>query len=144
MTDQKKQLKLVEALGDYIARYVEENSPVTRTFRPYSLSINICGTRNLAILKVSLDGAHPETLQLRLQLGVVRQGTDRLYSNFMSAADAAEYGLIDKVKIDSVNPAHFIPCKHENQVGMLDIISGTFYPNANTAGAFTIAITDKQ
>ena len=28
--------------------------------------------------------------------------------------------------------------------GMLDIISGTFHPNANTAGAFTIAITDKQ
>ena len=53
-------------------------------------------------------------------------------------------GLIDKVKIDSVNPAHFIPCKHENQVGMLDIISGTFYPNANTQGSFTIAITDKQ
>lgn len=27
--------------------------------------------------------------------------------------------------------------------GMLDIISGTFYPNANTAGSFTIALTDK-
>ena len=27
--------------------------------------------------------------------------------------------------------------------GMLDIISGTFYPNANTEGAFTIALTDK-
>ena len=27
--------------------------------------------------------------------------------------------------------------------GMLDIISGTFYPNANTQGSFTIAITDK-
>lgn len=27
--------------------------------------------------------------------------------------------------------------------GMLDIISGTFYPNANTEGSFTIALTDK-
>ena len=40
--------------------------------------------------------------------------------------------------------AHFVPCQHDNQAGMLDIISGTFHPNANTAGAFTIAITDKQ
>ena len=41
--------------------------------------------------------------------------------------------------------AHFIPHLRPNgEAGMLDIISGTFHPNANTAGAFTIAITDKQ
>ena len=28
--------------------------------------------------------------------------------------------------------------------GMLDIVSLTFYPNANTEGTFTIAITDKE
>ena len=40
---------------------------------------------------------------------------------------------------------HFAPCSTKEQgSGMLDIISGTFYPNANTEGAFTIAITDKQ
>ena len=39
---------------------------------------------------------------------------------------------------------HFVPCQHGNEAGMLDIISGTFHPNANTAGAFTIALTDKQ
>lgn len=90
MTNQEKQQKLVEALGDYIARYVEENIPVTLAFRPYGLAIEVCGTQNLAMLKVSLDAAHPKSLQLRLQLGVVRKGTDRLYSNFMPAADAQE------------------------------------------------------
>lgn len=90
MTDQEKQCKLVEALGDYIARYVEENSPVTRGFQPYGLSIEVCGTKNLAMLRVSRDAAHDDSLRLRLQLGVVRQGTDRLYSNFMPAADAPE------------------------------------------------------
>ena len=88
MTDHEKQYKLVEALGDYIARYVEENSPVTRGFRPHGLSIDVCGTENLAMLKVARDAAQRDSLQLRLQLGVVRKGTDRLYSNFMSAADA--------------------------------------------------------
>jgi hypothetical protein len=34
------------------------------------------------------------------------------------------------------------PFHRNGENGMLDIISGTFYPNANTAGAFTIAITD--
>ncbi len=90
MTNQEKQHKLVEALGDYIARYVEENSPVTRGFQPYGLSIDVCGTENLAMLKVARDAAQRDSLQLRLQLGVVRKGTDRLYSNFMPAADAQE------------------------------------------------------
>ena len=90
MTNQEKQRKLVEALGDYIARYVEENSPVTRGFQPYSLTIEVCGTENLAMLKVARDAARDDSLRLRLQLGVVRKGTDRLYSNFMSAADAQE------------------------------------------------------
>ena len=90
MTNQEKQSKLIEALSDHIARYVEENSPVTRWFKPYSLAMDVCGTENLAMLKVSRDAAKADSLQLRLQLGVVRQGTDRLYSNFMSAADAQE------------------------------------------------------
>jgi hypothetical protein len=35
------------------------------------------------------------------------------------------------------------PFIHNGENGMLDIISGTFYPNANTSGAFTIELTDK-
>ena len=90
MTNQEKQRRLVEALGDYIARYVEENSPVTLAFRPYGLTIEVCGTENLAMLKVDRDAAKDQSLQLRLQLGVMRKGTDRLYSNYMPAADAQE------------------------------------------------------
>lgn len=90
MTNQEKQRKLVEALGDYIARYVEENSPITLGFRPYGLTIEVCGTENVAMMNVSRDAAHRDSLQLRLQLGVFRKGTDRLYSNFLSAADAQE------------------------------------------------------
>jgi hypothetical protein len=44
---------------------------------------------------------------------------------------------------ESVVNYQFVPCQHDNQAGMLDIISGTFHPNANTAGAFTIQLTDK-
>lgn len=90
MTNQEKQHKLVERLGEYMAQYVEKNSPVTRFFQPYSLTIDVCGTKNLAILKVCRDAVKADSLQLRLQLGVMREGTDRLYSNFMSAADAQE------------------------------------------------------
>ena len=38
---------------------------------------------------------------------------------------------------------HLLPFTRNGENGMLDIISGTFHPNANTAGAFTIQITDK-
>ena len=40
--------------------------------------------------------------------------------------------------------AHFLPCLYNGIAGMVDVISGTFHPNANTQGAFTIAITDKE
>ena len=38
---------------------------------------------------------------------------------------------------------HLCPFIRNGENGMLDIISGTFYPNANTQGSFTIQITDK-
>lgn len=40
--------------------------------------------------------------------------------------------------------ANICPFIRNGENGMLDIISGTFHPNANTEGSFTIAITDKQ
>ena len=36
---------------------------------------------------------------------------------------------------------HLIPYNNGTESGMLDILSGTFYPNANTQGSFTIALT---
>ena len=44
----------------------------------------------------------------------------------------------------SMNDHTLLPFTYQGEAGMLDIISGTFHPNANTEGAFTIAITDKQ
>jgi hypothetical protein len=51
---------------------------------------------------------------------------------------------ISNVEFGGDTQAHFIPMQRtDGTCGMLDIISGTFYPNANTSGSFTIAITDK-
>ena len=90
MTAQEKQLKLLEMVGDHMARHVEEHSPVTLDFRPMLLYFEIGGTKNTGMLKVARDAAQKDSLQLRLQLGVLRKGTDRLYSNFLPAADAQE------------------------------------------------------
>lgn len=46
---------------------------------------------------------------------------------------------------DATQNAHFIPMQRtDGTCGMLDIVSLTFHPNANTQGAFTIEITDKE
>lgn len=39
---------------------------------------------------------------------------------------------------------HLLPFTRNGENGMLDILSGTFHPNANTQGTFTIQVTDKQ
>jgi hypothetical protein len=54
-------------------------------------------------------------------------------------------GAISYVEFGGDTKAHFIPMQRtDGTCGMLDIISGTFHPNANTAGSFTIQITDKE
>lgn len=51
----------------------------------------------------------------------------------------------EKVSYAKIDTAHFIPMQRtDGTCGMLDIISGTFHPNANTEGAFTIQLTDKE
>ena len=47
-------------------------------------------------------------------------------------------GMIKYVNIDIAN---FVPCQHGGESGMLDLVSLTFYPNANTQGSFTIEYT---
>jgi hypothetical protein len=50
--------------------------------------------------------------------------------------------FVDNQTTDQV--AHFVPMQRtDGTCGMLDIISGTFHPNANTSDSFTIQITDK-
>ena len=54
------------------------------------------------------------------------------------------YGMSrNKIAYIKAEVAEFYPCLHNGIAGMLDIVSLTFYPNANTQGSFTIAITDK-
>ena len=53
-------------------------------------------------------------------------------------------GAISYVEFGGDTQAHFIPMQRtDGTCGMLDIVSGTFYPNANTQGQFTIQLTDK-
>jgi hypothetical protein len=59
-----------------------------------------------------------------------------------SFADIQFVEFVDNQPNDQV--AHFVPCQHDNQAGMLDIISCQFYPNANAIGQFTIQLTDKE
>ena len=48
------------------------------------------------------------------------------------------------IEMEDGTEHHLLPTIHQGQAGMVDAISGTFHPNANTEGAFTIQITDKQ
>lgn len=47
------------------------------------------------------------------------------------------------MEVNNVLVREMYPFIRNGENGMLDIISGTFYPNANTQGSFTIALTSK-
>lgn len=86
MTNSKKQNKVAEALGNYLAEYLEKNNPVTIAFKPYSLRFDVYGTQNEGMMKL----AYKAPGEVQLQLGIYRKGTDRLYSNFLPAAPLEE------------------------------------------------------
>ena len=88
ITDHEK--FMMEKMGDYLAHYVETSSPVTLDFQPKTIYFEIDDTENYGILTVARNVAEDNSLQLRLQLGALRKGTDRLYSNFLPATDAQE------------------------------------------------------
>ena len=88
ITDHEK--FMMEKMGDYLAHYVETSSPVTLDFQPKTLYFEIDDTENYGILTVARNVAEDNSLQLRLQLGALRKGTDRIYSNLLPATDAQE------------------------------------------------------
>lgn len=84
--DEAKFLKLMGILGDHLADYITQNSPVKIGFQTYAVRFQIENSENIGMMQLSYE--HPG--KLRLRLGVVRAGTDRLYSNFLPKADAEE------------------------------------------------------
>ena len=68
-----------------------------------------------------------------------------------STGGAAPYTNVQKgfmqgafiVEQEGEQVANICPFIRNGENGMLDIVSGTFHPNANTSGQFTIQLTDK-
>ena len=88
MTNEEKQRMVTEKMGEVIAHYVEQNSPVTPGFKTFYVTAEVFGTKNKAALWVMRDELQEG--KLRLRLGVVREGTDRVTSHFLPAEDPDE------------------------------------------------------
>ena len=86
MTNEEKQQKVAQTLGDYLAEQLEKNLPVTIAFKPCGLRFDVYGTENEGMMNLKYNAPG----EVRLQLGIYRKGTDRLYSNFLPAMPADE------------------------------------------------------
>lgn len=62
--------------------------------------------------------------------------------NLSSSASRQPFSAMSEFNVKDI--AQLVPCQHQGQCGMLDVVNATFYPNANTEYSFTIAITDKE
>lgn len=83
---------------------------------------------------VSFSTANGVSLFASYQTGGAAPYTN-VHNGFMQGAFIVEQ--------EGEQVANICPFIRNGENGMLDIISGTFHPNANTSGAFTIQITDK-
>lgn len=70
-----------------------------------------------------------------------------LFSNNNSGVLHNANGAIYKyatIYEDTQIVANFVPFVRNGQAGLINLMSGIFYPNANNSGTFTITITDKE
>ena len=86
MTYAEKQYEVVKVVGEYLVEQMEKNGPVTVLFRPCGIRFDVYGTENEGMMKLTYNAPG----EVRLQLGIYRKGTDRLYSNFMPALGTEE------------------------------------------------------
>ena len=86
MTNEEKKQNLVQVLGNALAEHLEKNSPVTAAFTPFYVQFPVINTQNEGRLQLTYQGPG----LVRLQLGVYRKGTNRLYSHFMSSSTTEE------------------------------------------------------
>lgn len=86
MTNAEKREKITKALGDHLAEHLEKNGPVTNSFETYRVRFDVYGSENKGMMELTYKAPG----ELRLQLGVYRKGTDRLYSNYLPSAKTEE------------------------------------------------------
>ena len=86
MKKEEQKQNLATVLGNALAEHLEKNGPVTATFAPFCVRFPVIDTENDGMMKLTYNTPG----NVRLQLGVYRRGTDRLYSNFMPAASEEE------------------------------------------------------
>ena len=136
--------------GETYRYTIHSNSGGTNVaFRITGLSVNsITSPETWNEVKISKDGCYcngtllgkfTSIFKVANNMGVFLEHQDTIQTTRFANA------RIEYLKFaDEDISVHLCPFTRNGESGMLDIISGTFYPNANTEGAFTIAITDKQ
>ena len=86
MTNAQKQRMVAERVGGFLADHLEKSGPVTAAFQPYGLRFDVYGTENEGLMQLRFHAPG----MLGLQLGIYRQGTDRLHSHFMPVRSKEE------------------------------------------------------
>lgn len=86
MKNEEKKRKLMAVLGNALAEHLEKNGPVTAAFTPFWVRFPVSGTKNEGMMQLTYKAPG----ELRLQLGVYRKGSNRLYSNYLPDAAAEE------------------------------------------------------
>ena len=79
LTNQEKQRLVMERLAEELVKGLRTRIPEKGIFKPYGFRFDVYGTKNVGMMQVEYKSGADRILKL----GVLREGTDRLYSNFL-------------------------------------------------------------
>ncbi len=88
-TDAEKLELLMGKALDYLLQWLETQTPDSGHFKRSPVLFDIPGTRNVAFLEVQHHTTAPPA-ERSASVGVLRDGTDRMYSNFLMRGTKAE------------------------------------------------------
>ena len=72
-------VQLTENVCERLADHIRDEIPERGIFTPAAFRFHICGTKNLAVVRVSHHAANERSISLH----VVRAGYDRAYTHFL-------------------------------------------------------------
>lgn len=79
LTNQEKQTIVIKRVAEELVKGLRTQVPEKGIFKPYGFTFDVFGTENKGMMQVEYKSGADRMLKL----GVLRKGTDRLYSHFL-------------------------------------------------------------
>lgn len=94
MSDRKKRVKVMDGVAELLEKYLAEKLAAGEKPGKHGYRFDVYGTKNEGFLRLEPSASQPG--KTMLHLGVYRQGTDRVWSNYLYTGEPRQ--VLEKLR----------------------------------------------